>query len=148
MIRQKTNLRDSLLFRLQKGAFISVQGDTLARYSARYTIAEEDSYGLIAGRVNPATVGCSRYVISLLNCWTRSIKVVRTAYDTPAYSFGRLKPGLYRVRLIIDANRNRKRDIGNVQKGIQPERIIYNPGTEEDGTIRVKQDFELTDIDF
>jgi len=35
-----------------------------------------------------------------------------------------------------------------VQKGIQPERIIYNPGTEENGSIRVKQDFELTDLDF
>ncbi|WP_097132191.1 Ig-like domain-containing domain [Spirosoma fluviale] len=147
VIRQKTNLKDTLLFRLQKGAFISVQGDTLARYSARYTIAEEDSYGLIAGRVNPATTGAAgnKFIVELLD---DKYTVVRSAYGTPTYSFGRLKPGLYRVRLIIDANGNRKRDIGNVQKGLQPERIIYNPGTEENGTIRVKQNFELTDIDF
>lgn len=146
VIKQKTNLRDTLLFRLQKGAFISVQGDTLARYSTRYLIAEEDSYGLIAGRINPATIGSesTNVIVELLD---DKYKVLRTAYGT-SYSFGRLKPGLYRVRLIIDANNNRKRDIGNVQKGIQPERIIYAPGTEENGTIRVKQDFELTDIDF
>jgi hypothetical protein len=147
VIKQPTTLRDTLLFRLQKGAFISVQGDTLARYSTRYTIAEEDSYGLIAGRINPATVGSAgtKFVVELLD---DKYKVIRTAYGTPSYSFARLKPGLYRVRLIIDSNGNRKRDIGNVQKGIQPERIIYAPGTEENGTIRVKQNFELTDIDF
>ncbi|GAB4034632.1 hypothetical protein GCM10028809_40720 [Spirosoma gilvum] len=147
VIARKTNLRDSVLFRLQKGAFISVQGDTLARYSARYTIAEEDSYGLIAGRVSPATVGSAgtNIIIELLD---DKYKVIRSVYGTPAYSFGRLKPGLYRVRLIIDSNGNRKRDIGNVQKSIQPERIVYAPGTEENGTIRVKQNFELTDIDF
>ena len=151
VIKQKTNrnggpLRDTLLFRLQKGAFISVQGDTLARYSAKYTIAAEDSYGLIAGRVNPATLGTGvkNFIVELLD---EKYKVLRIDYDKRNYSFARLKPGFYRVRLIIDTNGNHKRDIGNVQKGIQPERIIYAPGTEENGTIRVKQDFELTDID-
>ncbi|GAB3806841.1 hypothetical protein GCM10028819_42990 [Spirosoma humi] len=147
IIREKTTLRDTLFFRLQKGAFVSVQGDTLPRYSARYLIAKDDSYGLIAGKVNPATVGPAgtNFIVELLD---DKYQVVRTAYSTTSFSFGRLKPGLYRLRLIIDANNNRRRDIGNVQKGIQPERIIYNPGTEENGTIRVKQDFELTDLDF
>jgi hypothetical protein len=142
VIKRATNLRDSLLFRLQKGAFISVQGDTLGRYLARYNIADEDSYGLIAGRVNrPDT----KFIVELLD---QNYKVVRTAYGTPNYSFARLRPGQYRVRLIIDANGNRKRDIGNVQKGIQPETIIYHPGSEEGGLIPLKQNFELTDIDF
>ncbi len=147
VIKKATTLRDSLLFRLQKGSFISVQGDTLARYSARYTLAEEDSYGLIAGRVSLAAVGsaASKFIVELLD---DKYNVVRTAYGATDYSFGRLKPGLYRVRLIVDSNGNKKRDIGNVQKGIQPERIMYAPGTEEDGSIRVKQNFELTDIDF
>ena len=138
---------DSVLFRLQKGAFISVQGDTLPRYLAKYTIAEEDSYGLIAGRVNPTITGSAgqNFIVELLD---KDYKVIRTAYGTPNYSFARLRPGLYRVRLILDTNGNRRRDIGNVQKGLQPERIIYAPGSEEDGTIRVKQNFELTDTDF
>ena len=147
--RNDKPLRDSLLFQLQKGAFISVQGDTLAAYTARYTIAQEDSYGLIGGRINPATVGSadSHFIVELLD---EKYAVLRTEYDRPTYSFARLKPGLYRVRLIIDANGNGKRDIGNVQKGIQPERIIYYRGTDADegGLIRVKQNFELVDTDF
>ena len=142
VIRRKTNLRDTLLFRLQKGAFISVQGDTLARYYGRYLIAAEDSYGLIAGHVNRPD---NKFIVELLD---DKYTVVRTAYGTPNYSFARLKPGRYRVRLIIDSNGNRKRDIGNVQKGIQPEAIIYHPGAEEGGVIPLKQNFELSDIDF
>ncbi len=133
---------DSVLVRFQKGAFISVQGDTLAQYFTKYTIAEEDSYGLIAGRVNrPDT----KFIVELLD---DKYAVVRTVYGTPNYSFARLRPGRYRVRLILDANGNRKRDIGNVQKGLQPETIIYHPGAEEGGLITLKQNFELTDIDF
>ncbi|GAB3887304.1 hypothetical protein GCM10028825_18070 [Spirosoma agri] len=141
-IRRKTNLKDTLIFRLQKGSFISVQGDTLARYSARYKIADEESYGLIAGRVNRPD---KNFIVELLD---DKYTVVRTAYGAANYSFPRLKPGRYRVRLIIDANNNRKRDIGNVQKGVQPETIIYHPGAEEGGIIPLKQNFELTDIDF
>ncbi|MFD2573808.1 Ig-like domain-containing domain [Spirosoma soli] len=146
-IKRQTNLRDTLYLKLAKGAFISVQGDTLARYLARYTIAEEDSYGLIAGRVNPATIAGKNFIIELLD---EKYKVVRTAYGTSNYTFARLKPGQYRVRLIIDANGNKRRDIGNVQKGIQPETILYYTGAEtnEGGLIPVKQNFELTDIDF
>lgn len=142
VIKRKTNLRDSVLFRLQKGAFISVQGDTLPRYYAKYKIAEEDSYGLIAGHVNRPD---KNFIVELLD---ERYTLIRTAYGTPNYSFARLKPGRYRVRLIIDANGNRKRDIGNVQKGIQPETILYHPGAEEGGIIPLKQNFELTDIDF
>ena len=136
------SVSDSVLFRLQKGAFVSVQGDTLARYLTKYTIADEDSYGLIAGRVNRPD---AKFIVELLD---REYKVIRTAYGTPNYSFGRLRPGQYRVRLILDANGNRRRDIGNVQKGLQPETIIYHPGAEEGGLIPLKQNFELTDIDF
>jgi hypothetical protein len=147
VIKRKTNLKDTLLFRLLKGAVISVQGDTLARYNGRYKIADEDSYGLIAGRINPATVGGANknFIVELLD---DKYTVIRSSYGTTNYSFPRLKPGRYRVRLIIDANGNRRRDIGNVQKGIQPETIIYHPGAEEGGIIPLKQNFELTDIDF
>ncbi|AQG78304.1 Ig-like domain-containing protein [Spirosoma montaniterrae] len=142
MFKRKTELRDTLLFRLQKGAFISVQGDTSSRYSVKYRIADEESFGLISGRVNRPD---RNFVIELLD---EKYQVVRSVYGTPTYTFARLRPGRYRVRLILDANGNRKRDIGNVQKGIQPEIIIYHPGAEEGGIIPLKANFELTDIDF
>ncbi|QKZ15133.1 Ig-like domain-containing domain [Spirosoma sp. KUDC1026] len=146
-IRRSTNLKDTLLFKLGKGAFISVQGDTLAAYVAKYTIAEEDTYSQIAGKINPSAAipPGANIIVELLD---EKYIVLRTSRGASSYDFSRLKPGKYRVRLIVDANKNGKRDIGNVQKGIQPEVIIYQPGSEEDGTIRLRQNFELTDIDF
>jgi len=147
VIRKPVNLRDSLFLRLEKGAFISVQGDTVARVKNEYTLADEESFGLIAGRINPSTVAQvgNKYIVELLD---EKNVVVRSVYGPPTYSFGRLKPGRYRVRLILDLNGNRRRDSGNIQKMLQPEPIIYHPGGDEDGFILVKQNFELTDTDF
>ena len=65
----------------------------LPRYIARYTIAEEDSYGLIAGQVNPATVGSRRdeFIVELLD---EKYQVVRTAYRT------------HRLIVSVDLNRD------------------------------------------
>jgi hypothetical protein len=145
-IKRATKLTDTLLFKLEKGTFISVQGDTLASYVAKYIIAEEDSYSQIAGKISPSVVPAgANVIVELLD---EKYTVLRTSRGSSSYNFSRLKPGKYRVRLIVDANKNGKRDIGNAQKGIQPETIIYQPGTEEDGTIRLRENFELTDIDF
>ena len=145
VLNKPTNLRDTLYLQLEKGAFISVQGDTLPRYTARYFIADEDSYGLLAGRISQTAVADTNFIVELLN---DKYEVVRSAYGNRNYEFARLKPGRYRVRLIIDRNGNRRRDTGNIEKGIQPEPIIYHLGADEDGFINLRQNFELTDIDF
>ena len=43
--------------------------------------------------------------------------------------FNTLEPKIYRVRAIIDANKNRKWDTGSYLKKMQPERVIYYPQT-------------------
>ena len=74
-------------------------------------------------------------------------KVLRSVANTANYSFPRLKPGRYRVRLIVDRNGNGRRDAGNIQKLMQPEDLIYHPGITK-GIVPLKANFELTDIDF
>lgn len=140
-IARQTTIRDTLTMLLRKGAFISVQNDTLARQRHRFRILEAEDYGLIAGTINRPD---RNYIIELTD---ENYKVIRSAYGTPTYSFPRLKPGRYRVRLIIDRNKNRRRDRGNIQRLEQPEEVIYHPGMQK-GIITLKRDFELTDIDF
>ena len=53
--------------------------------------------------------------------------------------FPHLKPGKYRVRAIVDENRNGKWDTGDFAAGIQPERVVYLPKTLD---IRANWDFE------
>ena len=140
-IARQTTIRDTLTMLIRKGAFISVQNDTLARSKNRYRVLEADDYGLIAGSIDRPD---RNYIIELID---ENYKVIRSAYGTPTYSFARLKPGRYRVRLVLDRNKNRRRDTGNIQRLEQPEEVIYHPGQLK-GIITLKRDFELTDIDF
>ena len=50
-----------------------------------------------------------------------------------------MKPGKYRVRAIVDENRNGMWDTGDFSAGIQPERVVYLPKTLD---IRANWDFE------
>ncbi|NER17085.1 Ig-like domain-containing protein [Spongiivirga citrea] len=47
--------------------------------------------------------------------------------EAPSYYFEQLDPATYYIRIIYDTNGNGEWDTGNYLKGIQPERIIYNP---------------------
>ena len=60
-------------------------------------------------------------------------KLNREIYVPEAKSldFNTLEPGNYLIRIIIDTNANGKWDTGNYLKKIQPERVIYYPGTIE-----------------
>jgi len=141
-ITARTNLSDTLNLLFQRGAFISIQNDTAARARVQYRVLNPDDYGLIAGTVNRPSG--EKFVVELTD---ESYKVIRSVANRPNYSFPRLKPGRYRVRLIVDRNGNGRRDTGNIQKLIQPEDIIYHPGVQK-GVILLKANFELTDIDF
>jgi len=146
-ITARTNLSDTLNLLFQRGAFISIQNDTAARARVQYRVFNPDDYGLIAGTVNrpsDLTRPGEKFVVELTD---ESYKVIRSVANRPNYSFPRLKPGRYRVRLIVDRNGNGRRDTGNIQKLIQPEDIIYHPGVQK-GVILLKANFELTDIDF
>jgi hypothetical protein len=81
-----------------------------------------EDYGNIFLRVQHETP--HPYIIELLN----NKKVVRR-YDsiTPGnnYTFELLDAGKYTVRLIEDADGNKKWDTGNYLQKIQPEQVIY-----------------------
>ena len=140
-IMARTNLTDTLNLLFQRGAFISIQNDTAARVRVQYRVLNPDDYGLIAGTVNRPN---EKFVVELTD---ENYKVLRSVANTASYSFPRLKPGRYRVRLIVDRNGNGRRDAGNIQKLIQPEDLIYHPGITK-GIVPLKANFELTDIDF
>ncbi len=55
------------------------------------------------------------------------IEELVVAKEAPSYYFEQLDPATYYIRIIYDANENGVWDTGNYLKGIQPERIIYNP---------------------
>ncbi|KAB7732508.1 hypothetical protein F5984_00670 [Rudanella paleaurantiibacter] len=141
-ITARTNIADTLNLLFRRGAFMSIQNDTSARARLQYRVLNTEDFGLISGQVNRPTG--EKFIVELTD---ENYKVIRSVANTPNYVFARLKPGRYRVRLILDRNGNGRRDTGNIQKLIQPEEIIYHPGFQK-GIIPLKADFELGDINF
>ncbi|HEX5002365.1 MAG TPA: Ig-like domain-containing protein [Bacteroidia bacterium] len=52
----------------------------------------------------------------------------------------RIEPGIYRLRLIADSNKNGRWDAGNYRTGVQPEQVTYYP---EAITVRANWELEL-----
>jgi hypothetical protein len=133
----RATARDSIKWIIPTGAVISVEGDSLPATVIRHPVLKNEDYGIVRGRVNADSA--AHFIVELVN---KDSRVIRTAYSSP-YSFERIPPGEYRLRLIVDRNNNRRWDAGIYKEGRQPEPIRYFPSP-----IIVKSNFEFDDNDF
>jgi uncharacterized protein (DUF2141 family) len=103
-------------------ALVDFWGNTNDTLVYRTSTKKIEDYGNIFLRVQHQSP--HPYIIELL----KGDEVFRR-YDTPLeggnYSFKLLDAAKYRVRLIEDANQNKKWDTGNYLEKIQPEQVIY-----------------------
>jgi uncharacterized protein (DUF2141 family) len=107
---------------LLPNALVDFWGNTNDTLVYRTSTKKIEDYGNIFLRVQHQSP--HPYIIELL----KGDEVFRR-YDTPLeggnYSFKFLDAAKYRVRLIEDANQNKKWDTGNYLEKIQPEQVIY-----------------------
>ena len=107
---------------LLPNALVDFWGNTNDTLVYRTSTKKIEDYGNIFLRVQHQSP--HPYIIELLKC-----DEVFRRYDTPLeggnYSFKLLDAAKYRVRLIEDANQNKKWDTGNYLEKIQPEQVIY-----------------------
>ena len=96
-----------------------------AKVDLPFTIQKQDFYGTIALNLQNVS-GTS--IVQLLKD-SKSEEVVKQHYvdKDGVLTIPFVHPDKYKIRLIVDQNNNRKWDTGNLDKRIQPERIIYFP---------------------
>lgn len=71
--------------------------------------------------VEAKTNSQENYVIELLS----GDKIVQSVSNQKSHTFKYLEPGNYKVRIVIDKNKNEKWDIGNILLNQEPEKTIY-----------------------
>jgi hypothetical protein len=130
--------KDSIKWDFPKGSFISVEGDTLANMMIKHPVLNEDSYGILRGAVTNAD-SSSHFIIELLD---QEYKIVQSLYTSP-YTFRHIPQGNYFLRLILDANNNKRWDTGLPVENLQPEKVIYFPDK-----LLIKANFEINDTNF
>ncbi|GJM59454.1 Ig-like domain-containing protein [Persicobacter diffluens] len=123
---------------LPKGAFISVESDSSEAISQKFSLARPEDLGSIAGRV---ITNYPKYKIQALSQDFKLVKELEPS-ENGDYLFQNLKPGTYRLRLLIDENENGVWEYGNMLKNESPEPVYIYP--EE---IAIRANWELTNID-
>src|SRR5690606_25381807 len=111
-------------------AFVSVELDT-----SQQTVQAVQSHTLQDLAILNVEIRTAEenYIIELLD---NNYKVVRQLRNTPTARFENLIPGEYRMRLVIDRNKNGRWDPGNYFQLVEPEPIVYYRA--EDGSTAIK----------
>lgn len=120
-----------------KGAFISVENDSSTLQSLKYNFAVPKNFGTIQGTFNTQS---KNFTIQLLQAG--NLSVAKEVKDQAKFLFRLVKPGEYRIRILVDENGNGHWDPGNIHERIEPEPVIL---TEE--KIVLKANWEIMDIE-
>ncbi len=114
-----TKARKFIKIKLGRTAFTSVLGDSITAVAYTYNIINPEDFGLISGSV------LTKEPSFFLELLSEQGQVVKRSDNQSNYVFRNIKPGKYRLRLIIDQNKNGRWDTGNYQEKRPPEPIVY-----------------------
>ncbi len=124
------------LFQIDSAAARNIYGHPSNKIDLKFRTQKEDYYGkiflTISGLTGPA-------IIQLL-ANTKDEKILQKiqVIGDGKIEFPYLKPEKYKIRLIMDANKNGKWDTGYLADNLQPEKVVYYPKV-----IKVRGNFEF-----
>jgi len=123
------------LFQIDSAAARNIYGHPSNKIDMKFRTQKEDYYGkiflTISGLSGPA-------IVQLLanNKDEKVLQKIQVIGDGKI-EFPYLKPEKYKIRLILDSNKNGKWDTGYLADDIQPEKVVYYPKI-----IKVRSNFE------
>ena len=142
------------LFQIDSAAAYNIYGYPSNKVNLKFKTQKEDFYGkiilTISGLSGPA-------IVELLGN-EKDEKVLQKIQilEDGEIQFPYLKPEKYKIRLILDSNKNGKWDTGYLKDGLQPEEVVYYPKIlktrsnfeiEEAWQIKYKSDYKKELID-
>lgn len=122
---------------LGKGALISIEQDSSKRIIKPILVNKEEDLGVILIKVETNE---KNYLIQVVNAEN---KIIQTAKNPKDYSFKYLEPNEYKIRVIVDKNKNGKWDPGNFYDKIEPEKIIFYKSEEGKYSTQLRAYFEI-----
>lgn len=137
---------NKLQLTIPEGSFISVEKDTLERILATYELKKARDFGTIKGRI--ANVEGKDYWVQLLSSQN---KVIRELKNVSQYSFNLVPPGDYKIRVLVDSNKDGVWNKGNGLLLLGPEPVyLYKKANPEEGenpfVVTLRANWEVSDI--
>jgi len=134
-IISKNGWQDSIRITVYPQSFIPINGYVKDTTKISYTKKDPEKFGTIGGRI---TTSKENLLIQLL---TSDKKVIKQIANKREFLFGYLPDGEYRIRVIIDENKNQKWDQGDYRSRKAPEAIYHYPEA-----IKLKSNWEILDL--
>jgi hypothetical protein len=134
----KTDLKydSTIVIDLKKGTFMSVENDSSQAKELKYSLANVEDFGTVAGTVLGNE---SHFILQILD---KSGIVLQEIKNTKQFKFENIPKGDVRIRVLIDKNQNGKWDKGDFRQRIMPEKVIYYPEA-----IEVRANWEIEGIE-
>jgi hypothetical protein len=125
-------------FQVDSAAAYNIYGHPSNKVDIRFRTQKEDYYGKIILHIS----GLSGAAIVQLLANDKDEKILQKIeiLENGIVEFPYLKPDKYKIRLILDTNKNGKWDTGYLAKDIQPEKVVYFPKV-----IKVRSNFEINE---
>lgn len=114
----------------RQAAFVSIEQDSSEVLVQNIQPKKEQDLSVIHIGIKTAE---EAYIVQLLD---NNNNVIRQVTNTPAVRFANITPGEYKIRLIIDVNRNGRWDPGNYFTETPPEPIVYYRGADQTTSIK------------
>lgn len=124
-------------------SLISVSGDTLKRITKAMTFLDQQSTGTLL--IDPIKTSAKSYIIQVLDSQGN---IVREYLNPTKLTIPYLPPESFRIRAVIDANRNGRWDAGNIYQKRAHERTVYFRTSEGKYETPVRANWEVGPLRF
>jgi hypothetical protein len=125
------------------GSFINIQGDTNKVFKQQFKRKTSDKFSSIGGTVQ---IDAPDFIVQLES---KDGSQKYQQYNKRNFDFNYLDPGTYILKVFVDNNKNGIWDKGDLQKRIEPEKIIYFKIADSKGNlsneITIKANWEIKD---
>ena len=122
---------------LGKGAFVSIEQDSSKAKSEIIRIPKEDQFGLLSIDI---VTNEKNYIVQLLS---GRDEIVRTERNIKKFTYKYLSPQEFKIRIIIDQNNNHRWDPGNIDKHIDPEKVVNYKSFDGKTSIPIRANWEV-----
>lgn len=121
---------------LAKGALISIDQDSTKRITKSIKIPTEQDLGMVNMKIETSE---KNYIVQLINTENT---VIQSVSNVKSYIFRNLEPLEYKIRIIVDLNKNGKWDTGNFYQRTEPEKIILYKSEEGKYSFPIRANWE------
>lgn len=138
-LTSKTSNEGAVQLYMSKGSFISVENDSSKVFDKKYRFINPQETGIIEGNI---FTDKEHYNIQLLD---KNYKLISEIKDKKKYRFENVKPGEYRIRILVDNDGDGSWTPGDINEFREPEDVFF---LDEVLTIRANWEREDVNISF